>query len=429
MKSINTPFFVLLLLGVLSGCSGGGSLSSLSSEIPEVTDLSFGEDGFRLSSFGGTAVLIDGRAMDISERGEIVITGHLETLQSGGKNIGVMLMDSDGDLVESFGDQGQVSLDLGLNNVAKAVGFQGKNVVIASQEGPYIVLTRVDENGNLDASFQGDGSFREDRVDSLNYIHVISMKVDAQDRIYIGGYVTPGKSLLLRYLPDGEPDVSFGSDGIVVIEHDFGLKQGFVDLLPDGRVVLGALLSDGTQEFSAAVLCFLEDGSLDTSFGDEGNGMQSVNFNEGDYGLYIRGLGVDSLGRIVVVSSNNYQNLASSRAVIFRLDSEGQQDLTFGDDGLQIIAGGASLGLFKPVFDGDKIVIGGYIRENLFDTKPIIARLLDSGAVDETYGYKGVGVLEVGQFSEARDTAIYGGRYYVGGYIGDDQMMVGAARP
>jgi uncharacterized delta-60 repeat protein len=78
---------------------------------------------------------------------------------------------------------------------------------------------------------------------------------------------------LVRLLPDGTLDTSFGGDGIV--SSDFGaIETGFsVILLPDGRlVVAGArtLMATPTSPVDIALARYLPDGSVDTTFGTGG---------------------------------------------------------------------------------------------------------------------------------------------------------------
>ena len=394
---------------------------------PDVTDHSFGDDGFVQSSFDGTPILIDSRDMSISDTGKIAVTGHYETINSGGKHVAVMMTDSVGNKIGTFGQGGQAYLDFGVNTFGVSVEFQGEKLIVVSKQGPYIHVSRLDEQGSLDSSFRDVGHFREDRVDRYNYIHATELKIDDNGSIYIGGYISPGSGLILKYLPDGEPDTTFGENGIVRLDHEKPLKGGYLSFLSDGRLLLGSLLSHNSSEFKAAITCFNSDGSVDSTFGD--NGTTIVGYSEGDFGLYIRGMETDTLGRTVVVSSNNYEGLIASRSVLFRLDSDGLVETEFGEDGLLVIGAGNSLGLFEPAFDGDKILLGGYVRENVFDTKMTLIRLLDSGELDTTFGYGGLGIFELGELNEGRDIGIYGGNYYVSGYTSSKTMIVGSARP
>jgi uncharacterized delta-60 repeat protein len=421
-----------MVISFLWGCGGGNEKSTNNVDtkpdidsIPDITDLSFGIQGNRKSTFTGTPFLIDGRDMDVNEEGDIVIAGHYETVETNYKQTGVMLMDANGSLIETFGNKGQAHIQYALNTVGNNVAFQGNKIVLGSQQGPYVVISRIDKTGNFDTSFRNTGYFREERISPLTSEFITEMIVDDSNRIYVSGYITPNDLFLLRYLPNGEPDVTFGTDGIVKYSYDKVLKAGQLSLSKDGRIMLAATVSQSSNEFRSAVIAFFEDGSIDSSFGNDG--ISIVDYQDGERGLLSRGITTDLQGRIIVVNSNN-TSAYSTRAVIYRLDVTGKLDLEFGNNGLTVIEDGFSLGLFKPKMDADKIVIGGYLRESLLKTDPFVVRLIDSGKLDSTFGNAGKGIIDVGELAEARDTIIYGGRYYLGGWAFSDKSFVAATK-
>jgi uncharacterized delta-60 repeat protein len=83
--------------------------------------------------------------------------------------------------------------------------------------------------------------------------------------------------LVLRYKPNGDPDTSFGGDGVVTtpIGQDAGASSGFA--YPDGRVVaVGYAFMNGVQSY--AITRYLPSGKLDDSFG--GDGKVTTSFTE-----------------------------------------------------------------------------------------------------------------------------------------------------
>ncbi len=429
MKFIFQLIMISMIYSLLGGCGSDKSTTKVSEtpKIPDVKDASFGSNGFRKSEFTGTPVLIDGRDMDVNENGDLVIVGVFETLETQRKQIAVTLMDSDGSLIDTFGNNGQKNIAYPLDNVGNNVAFQGDKILLGGQQGPYIIISRIDSAGEFDASFRNAGSFREDRINIRSFNYIREMAVDSSDRIYVSGRTSPNDIFVLRYLPNGEPDPSFGVDGIVNYGYDKPIKGGHLTLSPDGRIIVSGTLSQTSREVRSAVIVFMQDGSVDTTFGSDG--ISIVGFDENQFGLYNRGITADDQGRLIVVSSNNI-NSYSTQGVIYRLNADGLQDMTFGDNGLTIIKEGASVGLFKPAMDGDKIVVSGYLRESLLgDTDLLIVRLLSTGKLDNSYGYKGKGIIKIGELSEGRDTIVNGGRYYVGGYVvGGHQSLIGASK-
>lgn len=422
--------FLILSFLALGGCGGGESEqhSSINIEqttIPDVKNDSFATEGVRKSTYPGTPVLIDGRDMDINENGDIIITGHFETEETNYKQVSVMLMNATGSLIESFGSNGQAHLEYPVNTVGSNVAFQGDKIVLGSQQGPYVVISRIDQMGNFDPEFRNSGYFREERISRLTSEYITDMLIDESNRIYVSGYITPNDLFLLRYLPNGEPDISFGTDGIVKFGYNKPLKGGHMSLSPDGRVILSATVSHSSNEFRSAAIAFFQDGSVDTSFGNDG--ISVFSYQGGNSGIINRGITVDNQGRIIVVNSNNKTKL-TTRAVIYRLTATGQKDNSFGNNGFTVIDEGFSLGLFKPAMDAGKIVISGYLRESLLKTDLFIVRLLESGQLDHSFGGAGKGILDVGELAEGRDTIVYGENYYIGGYAHSDKSLVAATK-
>lgn len=77
---------------------------------------------------------------------------------------------------------------------------------------------------------------------------------------------------LVRYRPDGRPDAAFGTGGVVSTDVDpesFSDSPTSVALRPDGRVVAGGRVTRGGSGV-AALVAYLPDGTVDTSFGTGG---------------------------------------------------------------------------------------------------------------------------------------------------------------
>ena len=75
---------------------------------------------------------------------------------------------------------------------------------------------------------------------------------------------------LARYNPDGSLDPTFGSSGLVTTRLNESETARAVAIQPDGKIVVAGNISrvDRTHDF--LVLRYNEDGTLDSSFGEEG---------------------------------------------------------------------------------------------------------------------------------------------------------------
>ena len=144
---------------------------------------------------------------------------------------------------------------------------------------------------------------------------------------------------VVRYLPNGAIDTSFGSAGR--FEFDLG---GMTDeiralkVLPDGKILaVGALTPKGDAYAQLAVLRLTRDGHLDTSFGlADGPGLRKgytlLDLNGAgrrDYGVAVA---LQSTGKIVVGATTTVPvgNFYYQRPAVVRYSADGQLDTSFG---------------------------------------------------------------------------------------------------
>ena len=128
-------------------------------------------------------------------------------------------------------------------------------------------VARITSNGNLDNSFSDDGLNLID-INS-NYNDAIDLVVLPNGKIMIGGTCVDSgfyAFALVRLLPDGRLDMSFGRDGIAILsvgpEDDIAAALA---LQNDGKTIISGSSVDGARiEFAIArVLSNLNVGNLD----------------------------------------------------------------------------------------------------------------------------------------------------------------------
>ncbi len=146
------------------------------------------------------------------------------------------------------------------------------------------------------------------------------------------GATDPGNLLLLRFMPDGRLDTTFGNQGQAWADIVPGSPDTPVALLiqPDGKVLLGANTAVITQ---AAVLRFLAEGALDTEFGQNGVQMLNCRLNGPEC------LALQKDGKILVAGamparlSLTLSSWETGAAIVVRLQPTGILDDTFGTAG------------------------------------------------------------------------------------------------
>jgi competence ComEA-like helix-hairpin-helix protein len=217
------------------------------------------------------------------------------------------------------------------DNYAYAIALQpdGK-IVVTGQSDSSLALARYNTDGSLDASFDEDGSLITD-FDSLSVIG-LSVVIQPDGKLLLAGFRSGPRDLSLfiaRYNSDGSPDASFGTSGKVI--HDFGSGEnygGTLTLQPDGKILLAGQTFILNVGYVFALARYNGDGSLDTSFGLDGNVTTDI---EGSFDESISKVIVQPDGKILAAGSSTINDLGDFALV--RYNPDGSLDSTFGTDG------------------------------------------------------------------------------------------------
>lgn len=246
-------------------------------------DPTFGSGGIATTPIG--AGNDNGFAAALQGDGKIVVAGYA-TLAS--LDFAVVRFDTDGTLDPTFGTGGIVTVTVGPGtDVANEVAIQadGKIVVAGytSNAGVYdIAVLRLNDDGTLDGSFDGDGLVVTPVAGSYAVGAAIALHGDG--RITIAGTTNPGTGndfAVVRYLSDGSLDTSFDGDGKLDLPIGAADDQArAVALQADGKIVVAGLSNNGT-DYALALAKIDADGSLDTSFGTGGIATTDVSGDDG----------------------------------------------------------------------------------------------------------------------------------------------------
>ena len=214
-------------------------------------------------------------------------------------------------------------------------------------------------------------------------------------------------TFIVRYLPNGAVDPSFGEQG-VVIGSGFGSPMSGEDmaLQPDGSLVqIGAPIFGGE---GIPVWRYLATGQLDRTFGN--NGLAVVPnpvFLRAMAGLSIA---VQPDGRIVGLGweVEPYAEPYYDAIVLFRMEADGTLDETFGPDGTGIvrIRDGYGVGTVLLQPDGRILVAGVLINFAPYQPTPLLARFNPDGSLDSRFGNSGMVTERIHGLDSAYDTAV-----------------------
>lgn len=227
--------------------------------------------------------------------------------------------------------------------------------------------------------------------------------------------VTNEDFALARYHPDGSLDDDFGDGGVVVASLSNGDERGFALVVqPDGKVVEAG--SSCHPDCSFALARFNRDGSRDDTFGDGGQVITRVS----DRNAAANALVLQPDGKLVAAGSDD------SGFVLARYLDDGSLDRSFGDEGVvrtAIEANGAWARALVIEPDG-KLVAAGH---SCTDTCAFaVVRYAVDGQLDRSFGHDGVSVTDLGTRSAVASALVRqpDGKLIVGGANDRDFVLI-----
>lgn len=186
-----------------------------------------------------------------------------------------------------------------------------------------------------------------------------------------------------RLMPNGAPDFSFGDSGLVVTPFFTGRGSYAisVEIQNDGKILVGGSAYRDIYPMSFALVRYNVNGSLDTSFGNNGQVLTNVN-----YGPF------ESILDLIVLNDNRI--IAVGRTDLFgpsaivAYQSNGALDSSFGNNGLSGLTGGSTpIYAVKPSSDGGFITLRGAEETQNMDFG--VEKYKSTGRLDSTFGKNG----------------------------------------
>lgn len=280
-------------------------------------------------------------------------------------------LNADGSLDSSFADSGTLSSPFDTTvsgNVMSLLVRSDSSFVVGTIGAGHNHLTQFllmgfKYNGATDSAFGNNGLVRS-TMEAGKICEIFMLASDSMGRILASGVsgtpplsnypssIGDAKIALARYLSNGIPDSSFGTDGHVLVRLDTATHTDigkYVCVQPDGKIVVAAKTAYYGNRLS--LLRFLPNGAPDATFGNNG----AITFGQG---YTLTGLGLLPDGKIVVGSMNNFS--VSLHA------SNGVPILNFGDSGTvsENIIDGANYGNCLIVQPDGKVIVGGLTDSN-----------------------------------------------------------------
>jgi uncharacterized delta-60 repeat protein len=292
---------------------------------------------------------------------------------------------------------GPVILDLadaGRGKMVAALGdFSGSST--------YIGAARFRPDGSLDATF-GDGGFaeavglRDGVITGLKTGQGQAVALQPDGKVLLAGYQagfssrTKAAPALVRFLPNGELDKSFGDDGKVVPTPKQARDEALhgVAVQAEGRIVaVGGKREHLPGQPAGLVIAYRPDGSVDRGFGRGGRLLFPARRGDKQYTGF-RDVVALAGGKLLL------SGYSQGRLLLVRLTATGRPDPSFGGDGRVLVGIGDSSGCLRDCGLASPVALGPgreiTVAANLPLGRSVLVRLRPGGALDRGFGRGGI---------------------------------------
>jgi uncharacterized delta-60 repeat protein len=276
-------------------------------------DSSFDQDGRRLIQIDSTPSANRKVSIALQSDQKIVLSTSGSPKNQDNDFI-VMRFLTDGSLDTQYADQGVAHFDLGLDQQDRPfdialdssdnsyiVGVSAENYTGASSE--KLAILSLDNQGKKNVAFANSGILVTQITNSAIQ-KFQSVAINNQNQLVIGGTwyqgMNTGRDLFLqRYSLQGDLDSNFGTAGTAIVEKEGQQDFGHLELQSDGKILVSSRngrFSFGFGETEFQLLRLLDDGQIDSRFGDSGYAVYQ--FNDVDAIYHASGIGLQSDGKI-----------------------------------------------------------------------------------------------------------------------------------
>jgi uncharacterized delta-60 repeat protein len=356
-------------------------------------DTSFNGTGFRLidtavSSSAWGKFFLNSSSV-IQNDGKIVIAGanNYDSITK----LSVLRLNPDGTNDTAFGNNGFVSINQNIscsfNYSSIAIQQDGKIVIASTFYGTSdkMGVVRINSNGTIDNSFGTNGL----KIIDINISgNAFVVKIQSDNKILVGGWtneVSNANFGLARLLPNGDIDTTFGVNGMTEsINGTIGVDSSILamDVLPNGKIICSGYFYEINNTFhNFCTVRYNSDGSIDTNFGSNGMVLTAVDISDDEIHSQV----IQPDGKIVVAGFASDDNVHGYIAMM-RLNPNGSKDISFGVNGTvsQFITG-----LDFPKINSIALQPDGKIVAVGFGYNSFIARFNTYGSLDTTFNNTG----------------------------------------
>jgi len=362
-------------------------------------DLNFGENGKVLTAIGNGSDGSSANSLAIQADGKIVVAG--ATRNGSYNEVAVVRYNADGSKDLSFGSGGVVTTavnNASIEGMAVKVQTDGKIIVAGNADGKF-ALIRYLTDGAADSTFGVNGLIITDVNPYPARVYALTLQDD--DKYVVAGSAGAGSAVfaLARYDLNGNIDSNFGSSGIVVTQiNEYSYDSiSAIATQTDGKIIVAGYTQKQGSHDGIALARYDNNGNLDVSFGV--NGVVVVD-DYASWSKHANALVIQTDGKIIIaVSAFNKITGSSSQIQLMRFDMSGSLDASFGSNGISSISvqtwNWASALLIQD--DGRLLVAGSSSNSNQADSDSnfALARFDGNGLLDTSFGNGGALMTDI----------------------------------
>jgi uncharacterized delta-60 repeat protein len=411
-------------------------------------DPSYGANGSVVTQFPPPGEFALPAAVLVQHDGKAVVAGTVQPgffFEGGTANFAVLRYTTAGKPDPTFGNNGATLANFTPNgDVATAGTLQsdGKIVVAGYSgfNGGVFEVARFTTGGKLDTTFGGSGHVMTG-FGNGNGATPFAVAIDGQGRIVLAGasdivlgdLTQTSELTLVRYLPNGKLDSTFGKDGIDVFSTGpaaSGVANAMA-IQSDGKILVGG--SIGSQFFAARLTSA---GALDATFGT--GGVTKVNVKGAEnFAAPTGACGVAIVaGGKIVLGGTKTDSSGFSRFALTRLNPNGTIDASFGSNGITAAAFSQNSVAHAMTVqrDGKILLVGASTSapSNNGMNYTLAARYTSSGKLDATFNQNGqvtydpTGDIVGVSYATAVAVQVDGGILVASDFGSDEKAVVGS---
>ena len=243
-------------------------------------------------------------------------------------NFGIARLLANGKFDTGFNGTGKISISVSAQKNSQDGGLSD---LVIQQDGKYLAsgvsssgprqprswsLVRLNPNGTLDPGFGSGGKVTNNLGGTWSVAR--NLHVYADGSILAGGdrLTSPYSTyVFIRYLSNGQPDTSFGDNGILTMEAGGASRIEGMFVEADGKIVgAGHWRDPGNTNTNVMIMRLRSDGSMDETFGTGGHTFVDINgLNDAGHDLAVQSDGKYVLAGIASLGSSSPSSIGLYR--------------------------------------------------------------------------------------------------------------------